>query len=934
MKYLFYLFVAFVYLNVGQSLAQTVKNNDCINVFLANRFICGNAAFTTDNVNGRGAINDFGPQYQNYPGCLLPQGGFIEVQSAWYAFKIQTTGKLTMDIEPLGAHDYDFAIFGPNKPCQNLGTPVRCSFAANPTTQYGYKTGMNLDVGDVSEPAGGDGYVKALDVIEGEIYYIMINNWSNQNTGFNINWGGVGKIANSIAQFSTSVNCNVASFNNTSSACDGVLAYEWDFGDGSPVTSENTKRNPVHYYQAVGNYQVKLKTTIISSSSDENIGIIATETKTVSITKVPPVITFGNLSDKYCIDSPNITLSATPTGGTFSILKNQTGTALTNQTTFSPTALGVGKHEVRYEYQDPTDLACKSVKVAVVTVNALPNPDLDAIQSSYCVDVPAFIMAGNPTGGTFKVNGTPTTTFNPAQLGAGNHTVTYDFTDAITTCSKSATKQVTVNAIPTVTFGNVRDAYCLAGSAFTMQGSPTGGTFKVNGITTTTFDIPALGIGTHNVEYSYTSPEGCSKTITKPVQIADKPIITFVGLDNQYCTDIAAFNLQATPSGGTFKVNGSPATQFNPSALSSGIYVIEYTYIDPADATCFNSATKSVEVKTAPVLVWQNVENKYCIDDNTTINPSVSIVYNSGATEVQTPATLSFNPSTKGVGNFTLSHTVTDASTGCVSTVTKEVAINALPTLAFVGLADDYCQQSFPVTLNATPTGGVFTVDGVPATQLNPRDFAVGDKPLVEYHYLDATTTCENSIEKEVEITPANAFTPIAEDLDICPQPQYTLEALTLAEETEYKALGINPVYYWKHTTESFRTVIIREQAQAGDYDVVVRDQAGCPIAQKSFKVKVDCEPKLFVPTAFTPNADGKNEFLQIFGEDFIKLDFKVFNRWGEVVFVARKKGENWDGKVNGKLAPAGVYAWTATFENTLKRGEVMRKQGQFVLIR
>lgn len=930
MKKTLYLFFLLACWSVGELSAQ-VKNNDCVNVFLANRLVCGNATFTQDNLNGKG-LDDFSND-ANFSGCLTGKEHF----SAWYAFKVQNSGKLTLDIIPLGADDYDFAIYGPNKPCNNLGTPIRCSYAS-PKAPNWYKTGMSLDFGPsstyYSENAGGAGYVRYLDVVEGELYYLLIDNFSNNSNGFQLIWGGeAAKLANSTAEFTPQVSCNVANFNNTSAACDGTLGYEWDFGDGSPITSENFKKSPTHHYQAIGTYQVKLTTTIITSSSDENLGALATQTKPVTITKVPPVINMPTLKDKYCITESVVTLTATPTGGKFAIKKNQVGEFVDNQTSFNPAALGVGKHEVKYSYQDPTDISCQSVKIKVVTVYALPTLDLNSLQSNYCEAAPAFPLVGNPTGGVFKINNVVATSFNPTALGAGTYTVSYDYTDATSECSNTTTKEVIVHPTPTLAFSNVRDAYCLAGSPFVMQATPAGGTFKINGVTATSFDIATLGIGTHTVEYSYTSPAGCSKTISKPVQIADKPAITFVGLDAQYCTDITAFNLQATPAGGTFKVNGATATQFNPSALTSGSYTIEYSYVDPSDATCFNSDTKVVQVKKAPVLVWSGVLDKYCVSENINVAPQISITYNDGSTETASPATLAFNPATKGVSTFTLSHTVTDATTGCVSTITKEVAINALPTLAFVDLADSYCQQSFDIVLKATPINGTFTVDGVTSTILKPRDFAVGDKPVVRYDYTDANG-CSNSITKQVEITPANAFVPVEEEVDICPQPQYWLEALTMTEEDAFKASGVTPVYYWKHTTASLRAIAIRDKSEAGEYEVTVRDQAGCPIAQKTFMVSVDCEPKLFIPTAFTPNADGKNEMLKIFGEDFIKLDFRVYNRWGEVVFTARSREEAWDGMIKGQPAPAGIYAWSATFENTLKRGEVVRKQGQFMLIR
>ena len=513
---------------------QAQINNDCINVFLANRLLCGNASFTQDNSNGFGA-NDFAAPNQNNPGCLLPNNGRPEVQSAWYAFKIQTAGTLSLDIIPNGASDFDFAIFGPDKPCHALGSPLRCSYASPQAP-----TGMNLTTGEVSENASGDGYVRFLDVLPGQTYYMLINNWSGNNNGFSLNWGGTGKLAVSTAEFNATVSCNIATFNgNGSVTCDGsVLGFEWDFGDGSPITSENFKKSPRHYYQATGIYQVKLTTTILESTAELNIGVKAIAIKPVTIVKVPPVIQMPNLQNKYCVSDPNLTLAATPVGGKFAIKKNQLGEFVDNQTVFSPPTLGVGKHEVRYTYQDPTDLACQSVKIAVVTVYALPTLDLNAISSTYCVSSPAFTLVGSPAGGTFKIGTTPATQFNPATLGAGTFTLNYDYADGVSGCAASTSKIVTIYPTPTLAYTNLRDAYCLAGSPFTIQATPAGGAMTINGASSANFDIPALGIGNHTVVYSYTSPDGCSNTLTKQVQIADKPIITFVGLNSLYCTDI------------------------------------------------------------------------------------------------------------------------------------------------------------------------------------------------------------------------------------------------------------------------------------------------------------------------------------------------------------------------------------------------------------
>ena len=72
-------------------------------------------------------------------------------------------------------------------------------------------------------------------------------------------------------------------------------------------------------------------------------------------------------------------------------------------------------------------------------------------------------------------------------------------------------------------------------------------------------------------------------------------------------------------------------------------------------------------------------------------------------------------------------------------------------------------------------------------------------------------------------------------------------------------------------------------------------------------------------PTAFSPNGDGRNEwFGAIGGKDVDKIEIRVFNRWGEMVWHGFNKGEHWDGSIHGKPAPIGTYFFTASvhFDN------------------
>ena len=56
-------------------------------------------------------------------------------------------------------------------------------------------------------------------------------------------------------------------------------------------------------------------------------------------------------------------------------------------------------------------------------------------------------------------------------------------------------------------------------------------------------------------------------------------------------------------------------------------------------------------------------------------------------------------------------------------------------------------------------------------------------------------------------------------------------------------------------------------------------------------------EPLLFIPTAFTPDGDGLNEVLRVEGRNLVQLDFKLYNRWGSLVWEADSIGDYWHGQ-------------------------------------
>lgn len=112
-----------------------------------------------------------------------------------------------------------------------------------------------------------------------------------------------------------------------------------------------------------------------------------------------------------------------------------------------------------------------------------------------------------------------------------------------------------------------------------------------------------------------------------------------------------------------------------------------------------------------------------------------------------------------------------------------------------------------------------------------------------------------------------------------------------------------------------------------------VTDSLGCQnSAQKTILVYSSCY--LAVPNAFTPNKDGKNDFLRVLNAiKTEKLEFKIYNRWGQLVFKTNNWKQGWDGTVKGTQQGSGVYVWFLTYTDRDTK-ETRTLRGSATLIR
>ena len=141
--------------------------------------------------------------------------------------------------------------------------------------------------------------------------------------------------------------------------------------------------------------------------------------------------------------------------------------------------------------------------------------------------------------------------------------------------------------------------------------------------------------------------------------------------------------------------------------------------------------------------------------------------------------------------------------------------------------------------------------------------------------------------------------------------------------------------YLWEfgdgETSTAFSPV--HEYNATGKYNarLTAYSKAGCS-AIFDLPVDVIVNPLLDVPNAFTPGRFGVNSTVNVRGFGITKMSWKIYNRWGQIIFQSASKGIGWDGTYKGKLQPLDVYGYTLDAE--FSDGKKLRKTGDITLLR
>ncbi len=341
---------------------------------------------------------------------------------------------------------------------------------------------------------------------------------------------------------------------------------------------------------------------------------------------------------------------------------------------------------------------------------------------------------------------------------------------------------------------------------------------------------------------------------------------------------------------------------------------------------CIDSIAKDITIYKNPV-VSAGSDTILCINDSVMLVPSGAVSY-AWSPPIYLSCTNCENPYASPPVKTYYTVIGTDAN-GCKDT--SQVVLDTKSEVkSEVGDGGEICEGQ-KILLNATGArtykwspGHVLSNDSVG----NPEAYPEGTTKFMVIAYEGACKPDTNFI-----------------DVIVHPKPQVLAkgdQTIVAGDAADLSVTGdnINRVIWWP--SESLNCAdcpsTIARPLKTTEYIVTAYSRHNC-VDSGSVTVKVLCDQsQVFIPNTFTPNGDGQNDVFYPRGTGIELINsFRIYNRWGEVVFKRDGFATNdisnaWDGTYNGKALPPDVYVYIV--EATCDDGEVLQWKGDVTIIR
>lgn len=681
------------------------------------------------------------------------------------------------------------------------------------------------------------------------------------------------------------------------------FTWTWSPTTGlSPTTGSYITANPptTTTYTITG-------TPLSSCFSPVNLTIVVQVTPATGanpyITPVPIV----------CTGSSPFALTVDSAGGIW------TGPGITDDTLgiFNPALAGTGTHIITYT----TPGYCNTTDTVQVIVNssasAIINPP-----PTVCYDAPAFNLVSGGPGGVWTGVGVTDSiagTFDPAISGAGSFMVSYTISG---TCTAVDTAMVNVLPLENEPVIASVPLQCTANAAFNLTADSTDGSWSGPGITSPTlgtFDPATAGIGTHTIIYTIGGFCPTADTTSITVNYSYDATIT---PPPTICYGTAPYSLSSADTSGIWSGTGiidSIAGVFDPNVAGPGTFILTYSISAPCPST--DTAMITVGSVVTPVTDLSYDTIPVCVSSSSNPVPTMISGYTPGGT-FSSGTGLSLNASTGEInlalstpGTYTITYNVPATTCGPAGSSTASITIDPviMPVTNFsypstVCLSDSAATPAFSAGFTQ---GGIFSSSSGLAIDdssgvITPGSSSSGTFTII-YTVTGSDSLCTGSAVDSAVIT-------------LNPRPDIGLTAdqyLWIGNSALLIATG-GTAYEWSPSTSLSCTSCdstVAAPTSTTEYCVTVTDSIGCYNSScLKVNIEIPCPTNrdLVVPNALTPNGDGYNDELCLYGWDDCVAEFYIiiYDRWGEKVFESSDPSFCWDGVYKGKQLDPAVFVY------------------------
>ena len=668
----------------------------------------------------------------------------------------------------------------------------------------------------------------------------------------------------------------------------GGLTYSWAPSGGSSATASNLTG---------GNYTVTV-TDANGCTNTFTVNVPTSGGPTTSVQSSGDVSCFGGNDGTATISASGngpFTYNWAPSGGS-----SATATSLTAQV-YTVTITDANN--------------CTSTQTVSITEPTAVVPSISSFTDATCGlnDGSATATASGGTPGyTYSWLPSGGNAATASNLGAGIYTVTV--TDA-NSCTSTTTVSISNIGAPTVTTQALTNVTCFGFTDGSVTISATGtGPFTYNWTPTGGNSATASNLGQGTYTVTVTDNVGCTAihtiTITEPTAITNSITSVDATCGNNNGT------ASVTPTGGTgpytYAWNTSQTTQ-QITGLSSGGYTVTVT-----DANgCTSTATVAISNSGAPSIQVQSQSDPTCFGQT---NGTAQILATGGTG----PYTYNWAPSggtgssASGLGAGTYTVTVTGAD-GC--TQTQTIALTA-PTILVTTTSQS------PDTCNSSNGNAAISVSG--GTPGYVFAWSTGSSNDTITNLTAGTYTCT--------VTDANGCTMVT-TVVVGSAGTVTANAgvdvtITQGQSTQLTGTGGNSWNWAPSGSLDCATCQnpVATPSVTTTYILTVTDSLGCSDTD-TITVFVDIEcGDLFLPTAFSPNGDGENDVYCVRSNCIKYMQFEIYNRWGELVFLTTDPQICWDGTWREKPCEAAVF--TFFLRGEMLDGTPIEKEGNISLIK